>query len=118
MTLTDIVISVFMLLFILWGIFHGCRLVGRNCKSDVVVKEEARHIVRDTVPIIKVVFTPDVESEDEISNELADMFITLRTYYYSGKPIPEAGKLPPDKENEIFIKYDNIKWDMLKKIDI
>lgn len=121
MIITDIAISVFLILTVSWGIFQGYGTIRRHCKKNdknVLVQTEPRHIVRDIVPVINVIFTPNAESEDELSKELADMFITQRTYYYSGKPVPEANKVLPEKEAEIFVKFDNVSWDILKLVDV
>ena len=61
MIITDIAISVFLILTVSWGIFQGYGTIRRHCKKNdknVLVQTEPRHIVRDIVPVINVIFTP------------------------------------------------------------
>lgn len=60
-------------------------------------------------PTITVVFSNETEN---ISEELADMFISQRKYYYTGKKeeYPEPQK--------VFIRYHSIAFENLKNIHV
>ena len=63
-------------------------------------------------PVIRVIFNTESKDEDEIADELADMYITQRTYYYTGR----TGGTPSD--DTVFIKYGDIDFTRLQPIDV
>lgn len=67
-------------------------------------------------PKIMVVFQRDSESEDdeEVCKEIADMYISYRTYYYSGSSLPVSDV----KEEKEMIWYEDIDFSRLEKINV
>ncbi|RRD72459.1 hypothetical protein [Tannerella forsythia] len=60
-------------------------------------------------PTITVVFSNETEN---ISEELADMFISQRKYYYTGK------KEEDPEPQKVFIRYHSIAFENLKNIHV
>lgn len=66
-------------------------------------------------PQITVVFQMDLANDEELSREIADMYISNRAYYYAGKPVPVAEIL---SEKDVYVRFENIDFSSLKTIDI
>lgn len=60
-------------------------------------------------PTITVVFSNETEN---ISEELADMFISQRKYYYTGKKEEDTAS------QKVFIRYHSIAFENLKNIHV
>lgn len=70
-------------------------------------------------PTITVIFSNATENSEELSKELADMYINQRTFFYTGKGIQYNQKpLLPEKEIDIYVDYEKVNWNILKKIDV
>lgn len=69
------------------------------------------------MPQITVVFQKDLSDDEELSREIADMYISNRAYYYSGKT-PDPLQVLPEKSDEVFVKYESVDFSALSKIDI
>lgn len=73
-------------------------------------------------PRITIVFQNDISDDEELTKEIADMYITNRTYYYSGKtgttPIQTVDQILSEKEDDPYVLYGNINFDILKNIAI
>lgn len=69
-------------------------------------------------PQITVVFQKDISDDEELTKEIADMYISNRQYYYAGKTPPLTGQILSEKDNDVFIKYDNIDFSTLDKVCI
>lgn len=67
-------------------------------------------------PVINVIFSTDTE-RDELIEELADMFLKGRAFYYNGQDIPETS-LSEKESEDVFIQYDTVSWDTLTTIEI
>lgn len=65
-------------------------------------------------PKITVVFQKDLSDNEELCKEIADMYITRRAYYYSGS---DAKFELSEKDNDAFIKFEDIDFNQLQKID-
>lgn len=66
-------------------------------------------------PRITVVFQKDLTDDEELAREIADMYVSNRVYYYSGKSVPSKELL---SEKDIYVRYDNINFSSLQIIDI
>lgn len=66
-------------------------------------------------PQITVVFQMDLANDEELSREIADMYISNRAYYYAGKSVP-ATELHSEKD--VYIRFDSIDFSSLKTIDV
>lgn len=85
--------------------------------QSVEIKESKSCII--TYPLITIVFQKDIIDDEVLSKEIADLYIANRAYYYSGTILPKNGKQKNTiKENEIYIKYDNVDFSTLFKIDV
>lgn len=60
-------------------------------------------------PTITVIFSNETEN---ISEELADMFISQRKYYYTGKKEEDTAS------QKVFIRYHSIAFENLKNIHV
>lgn len=72
-------------------------------------------------PQIVVVFQKDYSNEEELSKELADMYISNRKYYYSGKESAEKkqdtfGK--NENSDRVDIKYEEVSFSKLAVVDV
>lgn len=65
-------------------------------------------------PRITVVFQKDLTEDEELVKEIADMYVSNRVYYYSGKSAPSGELL---SEKDIYVRYDSINFALLKTID-
>lgn len=66
-------------------------------------------------PQITVVFQMDLANDEELSKEIADMYISNRAYYYAGKSVPSTELL---SEKDVYIRLDSIDFSSLKTIDV
>lgn len=64
-------------------------------------------------PQITVVFQKDLANDEELAREIADMYISNRAYYYSGKSVTDILS-----EKDVYVRYDSIDFSSLKAIDI
>lgn len=70
-------------------------------------------------PVINIIFSTETD-ENEIAEELADLFLKGRTFYYNGQDLPEtklSEKETGTEEDEI-IKYETVNWETLTTIEI
>jgi hypothetical protein len=52
-----------------------------------------------------------------MTKELADMFVNHRTFYYRGSTEKTEEKFF-SKEKDVYVSYENVQWNLLKKIDL
>lgn len=70
-------------------------------------------------PQITIVFQKDISDDEELSKEIADMYISNRTYYYAGiEPPINRNQILSEKHDDVFIEYENVDFSTLNKIDI
>lgn len=70
-------------------------------------------------PTITVIFSHETENSEDLSKELADMYINQRTFFYTGKGVQYNKKsLLSEKDIDIYIDYEKVNWDILKKIEV
>lgn len=69
-------------------------------------------------PQITVVFGRDISDDEELIKEVADMYISNRVYYYSGKAVTINHGILSEKEDLVFLKFDDVAFSSLGVIDI
>lgn len=70
-------------------------------------------------PTITVIFSHETENSEDLSKELADMYINQRTFFYTGKGAQyNKTSLLSEKEIDIYIDYEKVNWGILKKIEV
>lgn len=109
----DIALALFFFFFLASGVVV---LFSFKSKEEVLQMPEAVEIWEIPSPKIMVVFQRDSESEDdeEVCKEIADMYISYRTYYYSGRALPVLDV----KEEKEMIWYEDIDFSRLEKINV
>lgn len=108
------------LLFVMIGLFLF--FYFNRMKKPITTKKQNPEITPDgknytivTPPTFRVIFNQEID--EEFTKELADMFINQRTFYYQGsQKKPENSFFP--KENDIYVSYENVQWDLLKKVKV
>lgn len=66
-------------------------------------------------PQITVVFQKDLSDDEELSKEIADMYLSNRAFYYTGRTPTE---ILPEKEIDVFVKYENVDFQSLAKVEV
>ena len=81
---------------------------------------EGERLVSDIAqsPQITIVFQKDLSEDEDLSKEIADMYISNRAYYYAGKIPPSRDQILSEKADSVFIEYGKINFSTLRKIDI
>lgn len=69
-------------------------------------------------PRITIVFQKDLSDDEDLSREIADMYISNRAYYYAGKIPPFQNQVLSEKSDDVFVKYESVDFSALSKIDI
>lgn len=65
-----------------------------------------------TTPVINIIFQSDVV-EEEVAEKLADLFHNGRTFYYTGGKVGKEAQESPH-----FIRYKEVDWKDLEKINV
>ena len=88
-----------------------------ECTASLSVEEKSDS---DLVlsPRITIVFQKDLSDDEELSREIADMYISNRAYYYAGKIPPFQHQVLSEKSDDVFVKYESVDFSALSKIDI
>ena len=106
---------VFIDVFIMLLIIAVAFTIGRITKKSVVSDSEAsKEAPKQAVcfPQITVVFQQD------LCNEVADMYLSNRAFYYSGKTPSVEVALLPEKEMDVYVRFNNIDFSKLQKIEV
>lgn len=95
-------------------------IIGRLTKrtvhiNSIIKKETARQSI--CCPQITIVFQQEVEDDDDLCKEIADMYLSNRAFYYSGKN-PLQDSILPEKEQDVFVSFNNIDFSKLQKIEV
>lgn len=88
------------------------------CTASLPVKEEGSTSELVLSPRITIVFQKDLSDDEELSREIADMYISNRAYYYAGKILPFQHQVLSEKSDDVFVKYESVDFSVLSKIDI
>lgn len=88
--------------------------------QPVPFHQEERETASDLIlsPQITIVFQRDIADDEELSKEIADMYISNRAYYYAGKEPPRNQGQLSEKYDDVFIEYESVDFSTLNKIDI
>lgn len=79
---------------------------------------DASFVSKGEMPIINVIFSTESKDEEDISKELADMFVNQRTFFYTAQSSERLNTEPNRKDDDVFVKYENVNWDALKSIEV
>ena len=89
-----------------------------ECTDSLSVEEEKSDSDLVLSPRITIVFQKDLSDDEELSREIADMYISNRAYYYAGKIPPFQLQVLSEKSDDVFVKYESVDFSALSKIDI
>lgn len=89
-----------------------------ECTASLSVEEEKSDSDLVLSPRITIVFQKDLSDDEELSREIADMYISNRAYYYAGKIPPFQHQVLSEKSDDVFVKYESVDFSALSKIDI
>lgn len=89
-----------------------------ECTASLSVEEKKSDSDLVLSPHITIVFQKDLSDDEELSREIADMYISNRTYYYAGKIPPFQHQVLSEKSDDVFVKYESVDFSALSKIDI
>ena len=107
----------------LWIAYRQYRLIYKSSITSppAITKSQASNEsgIISKQPVINVIFSTEADRNDLVE-ELADLFLKGRTFYYNGQDIPETSLSEKgNEENEdVFIQYDTVSWDTLTTIEI
>lgn len=114
--LVFVVIALFLLLVFWKRYFSESKKKEKEIHLLIHDKQETSQSVPQA-PQIMVVFEKDISDDEELIKEIADMYISNRTYYYSGE-VPQATKQVLSEETPVFLKFDDIAFSSLASIDV
>ena len=89
-----------------------------ECTASLSVEEAQSDSDLVLSPRITIVFQKDLSDDEELSREIADMYISNRAYYYAGKIPPSQLQVLSEKSDDVFVKYESVDFSALSKIDI
>lgn len=89
-----------------------------ECTASLSVEEKKSDSDLVLSPRITIVFQKDLSDDEELSREIADMYISNRAYYYAGKIPPSQLQVLSEKSDDVFVKYESVDFSALSKIDI
>ena len=89
-----------------------------ECTVPLSVEEEKSDSDLVLSPRITIDFQKDLSDDEEVSREIADMYISNRAYYYAGKIPPFQHQALSEKSDDVFVKYESVDFSALSKIDI
>lgn len=96
-------------------------IIGKVSKSPIRSdkKEEVEVIPQDICfPQITVVFQQDIEDDEDLCKEIADMYLANRAFYYSGKDPSQEHSVLSEKEMDVFVRFNNVDFSKLQKIEV
>ena len=120
LSMIDLVFVVFVLF--LFFVFRN-RYFSESKKKEKEIhplihdKQETSQSVPQA-PQIMVVFEKDISDDEELIKEIADMYISNRTYYYSGEVPQQVTNQVLLEETPVYLKFDNIAFSSLASIDV
>ena len=95
LSILDIVILIVFVLLLCWGWIKYFseskkRIVQQTSDKNIVIEGHSDILYS---PQITIVFQKDISDDEELTKEIADMYISNRVYYYSGKEPIENKKI-------------------------
>lgn len=88
------------------------------CSTPLPIEKERSESDLVLSPQITIVFQKDLSDDEELSREIADMYISNRAYYYRGKIPPLRNQVLSEKSDDVFIEYESVDFSTLSKVDI
>lgn len=112
-----VVIVIASILILGWFYFSESK---KKIMQPVPFHQEERESASDLIlsPQITIVFQKDIADDEELTKEIADMYISNRAYYYTGKEPPRNWSQLSEKYDDVFVKYESVDFSTLNKIDI
>lgn len=100
LSILDIVILIVFVLLFCWGWIKYFseskkRIVQQTSDKNIVIEGHSDMLYS---PQITIVFQKDISDDEELTKEIADMYISNRVYYYSGKEPIENKKILSEKD--------------------
>lgn len=68
-------------------------------------------------PQITIVFQAEIDDDEDLCKEIADMYLSNRAFYYSGKNSMHESLLS-EKEPDVFVSFENVDFSKLQKIEV
>lgn len=102
-----------MLLLFCLGFWLGKKVISKDPPISAEKQESSREVIS---PQITVVFQQDLLNDEDLCKEIADMYLSNRAFYYSGRQPPALSE--KEEEEEVFVYFDNIDFSKLQKIEV
>lgn len=80
-----------------------------NSRTDDIYKN---------APVIKVVFSSESIDNDEFAKEFADIYISDRSFFYTGKKSTRPDREDTLIEDQVFVEFDKVNFETLKVINV
>lgn len=96
-------------------------IIGRISKGPICSskRKEAEIVPQDICfPQITVVFQQDIDDDEDLCKEIADMYLSNRAFYYSGKDPSQEFSVLSEKEQDVFVSFNNVDFSKLQKIEV
>lgn len=106
-------IYLLMLLLFCLGFWLGKKVISKDPPISAEKQESSREVIS---PQITVVFQQDLLNDEDLCKEIADMYLSNRAFYYSGRQPPALSE--KEEEEEVFVYFDNIDFSKLQKIEV
>lgn len=113
--LVILLIALFMLFFFAARYFSYSKKEAPKPLTNEYQRNEGSNTPMQLLPQITVVFQKDLSDDEELSKEIADMYLSNRAFYYTGRTPTE---ILPEKEIDVFVKYENVDFQSLEKVEV
>lgn len=107
-------IYLLMLLLFCLGFWLGKKVISKDPPISAEKQESSREVISPLQ--ITVVFQQDLLNDEDLCKEIADMYLSNRAFYYSGRQPPALSE--KEEEEEVFVYFDNIDFSKLQKIEV
>lgn len=119
LSILDIVIFIVLVLLFCWGRIKYFseskkRIVQQTSDKNIVIEGHSDMLYS---PQITIVFQKDISDDEELTREIADMYISNRVYYYSGKEPIENKKILSEKDG-VYVRFNDVVFSALSSINI
>lgn len=74
--------------------------------------------ISKNAPVIKVVFSSESIDNDEFAKEFADIYISDRSFFYTGKKSTRPDREDTLIEDQVFVEFDKVNFETLKVINV
>lgn len=92
------------------------RITRKSKVAEVTTTpENPKHTIFS--PQITVVFQQDIDDDEELINEIADMYLANRAFYYSGK-VPQDPSVLSEKEIDVYVRFKDVNFSKLQEINV